>query len=426
MSKLERYRWDAYNCIRCSNCKWVDPIWMQSQRYAKICPSSVRYVFDAYSGKGRFDAALGVMNGELDFTPKLLDIIYKCTMGGGCDVMCKRNIDLELIETFQELRAECYRRGKTLPQHDILVASIKDNDNPWGVLRENKFRWLEGVKVKDATKGKSEVLFFAGCAPQDDRVRQVPMSSIKILQHAGVDVGILGEQERCCGFFAYQVGERQMAIDLIKNNIETFNRLGISTLVTACATCFGAFQAVYPAYGQLNFKVLHISQLIEQLLQGDRLKFPNRQDMKVTYHDPCYLGRMGEPYVHWEGTRGDFGRLDPPKELRQGTGGVYEPPRNVLKSIPGLQLVETERMKENTWCCGAGGGVKTAYPDFALWTAEERLQEVQETGAEALVTCCPHCETNFRDTIEQNKRNIKVYDLVDLVLLAMQEKEQGW
>jgi len=423
MSKLEKYRWDAHNCIHCSYCMWIDHVYMKSYRYAKICPSSVRYVFDAYSGKGRLDAALGVMNGELDFTPQLLDVIYKCTMGGACDTMCKRSIDLEVIETIQELRAECYRRGKTLPLHDTMVASVRDNDNPWTVPRENKFRWLDGVK--EATKDKAEVLFFAGCAPQDDRVRQVPQNSMEILRRAGADVGILGEQEKCCGFFAYQVGERQVAVDLIKNNIETFNNLGINTLITACAACFGIFQGVYPAYGQMNFKVMHISQLIEQLLKEGKLTLSNHQDIRVTYHDPCHLGRMGEPYVRWEGTRGEFGRLNPPKSFRRGTHGVYESPRNVLKSIPGLQLVEMERIKENAWCCGAGGGVKTAYPDFALWTAEERLQEMGETGAEALVTCCPHCETNFRDTIEQKNGTMKVYDLVELVLPAIQGKEQG-
>ncbi len=418
MSELEKYHWDAYNCIHCSNCMWVDPVYVKSYRFAQICPSSVRYVFDAYSGKGRFDAALGVMNGKLEFTPQLLDIIYKCTMGGACDTMCKRNIDLEVIYTLGELRAEGYRRGKTLPQHDIMVASVRDNDNPWGVPRENKFSWLESVLVKDITRDKADVLFFAGCAPQDDRVRSVPRSSLALLERAGVDVGILGEQEKCCGFFPYQVGERQVATDLIKNNIETFNNLGISTLVTACAACFGAFQAVYPAYGELNFEVLHISQLLEQLLQEGKLSFSNRLDMKVTYHDPCHLGRMGEPYVHWEGTRGDYGRQIPPKELRRGTYGIYEPPRNVLKTIPGLQLVEMERVRENAWCCGAGGGVKTAYPDFARWTAEARLQEMRETGAEALVTCCPHCETNFRDALEPKNGRLKVYDLVELALEA--------
>ncbi|MFH0913677.1 MAG: heterodisulfide reductase-related iron-sulfur binding cluster [Chloroflexota bacterium] len=419
MSGLEKYRWDAHNCIHCSNCMWVDHVYLRSHRYSTICPSSVRYVFDAYTGKGRFDAALGVLNKELNFTPKLLDIIYRCSMGGGCDAMCKRNLDLELIETFQELRAECYRQGKTLPQHDAMVASIKDKDNPWDVPREQKYRWLEGVKAKDITREKAEVLFFAGCSPKDDRLLSVPRDSLALLQQAGLDVGILGRQEKCCGFSAWEVGEREVSVNLIRENIETFNRLGISTLVTSCAMCFGALVATYPAYGQFNFKVLHISQMLEQLIKEGKLKLTKPINMKVTYQDPCHLGRLGEPYVRWEGTRGPFGRQIPPKELRRGTYGVYDPPRNVLKAIPGINLVEMERFKENAWCCGSGGGVKTAYPDFALWTAQERLEEMLETGAEALVTACPNCEANFRDSIEEAGANIKVYDIVELVRQAL-------
>lgn len=419
---LEDVRYDAENCNRCSNCKWMDHVYMKSYRYAKVCPSSARYIFDAYSAQGRLDLALGVMDGGLDYTPALLDIIYKCTMGGACDTMCKRCIDLEVLEVLEELRAEAYRRGKTLPQHDAMVANIENFDNPWGKSRESKFRWLEQVDVKDVTKERSEVLFFAGCTPQDTSVQQVPQNSIEVLKRAGVDIGVLGEQEKCCGAFAYQVGEREVAVDLIRDNIDTFNKLGISTLVSSCAVCFGTFQAIYPAYGKMNFKVVHISQLLDQLLQEGKLKFSQSLDTKVTYHDPCHLGRMGEPYVWWEGTRGTFGRLNPPKELRRGTYGVYEPPRNVLRSIPGLQLVEMERIKENAWCCGAGGGVKTAYNDFALWSAHERLQEMKETGAQVLVTCCPHCLINFKDSINQNKENIEVYDLVELAAEVIRKR----
>ena len=141
--------------------------------------------------------------------------------------------------------------------------------------------------------------------------------------------------------------------------------------------------------------------------------------MKATYHDPCHLGRMGEPYVHWEGTRGEFGKLSPPKEYRRGTYGTYEPPRNLLKSIPGLQLVEMERMKENAWCCGAGGGVKEAYPDFSLWTAKERIGEAKSVGAEAIVTACPWCERNLIDAISETGDSIKIYDVIELIVQAI-------
>jgi Fe-S oxidoreductase len=114
-----------------------------------------------------------------------------------------------------------------------------------------------------------------------------------------------------------------------------------------------------------------------------------------------------------------FGIYDPPKELRRGTHGVYEPPRNILKSIPGVTLVDMQRIKEYSWCCGSGGGVKSAYPDFALWAAQERVEEAKATGAEALVTSCPWCESNFRDAIQESNEEMKLYSLVDLVSQAV-------
>jgi Fe-S oxidoreductase len=157
------------------------------------------------------------------------------------------------------------------------------------------------------------------------------------------------------------------------------------------------------------------------LIKEGKIKLTKKVPMKVTYHDPCHLGRLGEPYIHWKGvekkTLGDMLVVvhDPPKEYRRGTSGVYEPPRDVLKSIPDLRLVEMERIKEYAWCCGAGGGVIDAFPDYASWTASERLREAKATGAEAMVTACPWCQRNFKDAIKQNGDRFKVYDIVELV-----------
>ena len=145
--------------------------------------------------------------------------------------------------------------------------------------------------------------------------------------------------------------------------------------------------------------------------------------MTVTYHDPCHLGRLGEPYVPWQGTRekiyGQIPVWKPSRPRYTGAWGVYAPPRSVLASIPGLTLVEMERIREYAWCCGAGGGVLEAYPDFASWTAAERLGEANATGAEAIVSACPWCESNFADAAESQDEKIQVYDIIDLVQMAL-------
>ena len=143
--------------------------------------------------------------------------------------------------------------------------------------------------------------------------------------------------------------------------------------------------------------------------------------MTVTYHDPCYLGRLGEPWIQWEGKRipGYKFVFDPPKEYRRGTHGIYQPPREVLASIPGLKLAEMDRIKEYAWCCGAGGGVIDAHPDFAVWTGTERLKEAQAVEAEAIVSACGWCQRNFRDAAAESGIDMPVYDIIELVQKAI-------
>jgi Fe-S oxidoreductase len=173
--------------------------------------------------------------------------------------------------------------------------------------------------------------------------------------------------------------------------------------------------------GALN--VLHITEYLDQLIKAGTLKLNKKVPMRVTYHDPCHLGRMGEPFIPWKGVEKKVFKqiwiYDPPKPWRKGTNGVYQPPRDVLQSIPGVELAEMKRIKEYAWCCGAGGGVIDAYPEFAAWTALERIEEAKTTGSEALVTACPWCKRNFTDAIKASGERLKVFDIIELVEQAV-------
>jgi Fe-S oxidoreductase len=164
-------------------------------------------------------------------------------------------------------------------------------------------------------------------------------------------------------------------------------------------------------------------EFVDTLIRDGRLKFTRAVPMKVTYHDPCHLGRQGETYVPWNGKEKKiFGQAvvyDPPRPRYNGAFGVYEPPRRVLRAIPGLELVEMERNREAAWCCGAGGGAREAFPDFSNWTAKERLEEAAATGAEAIVTACPWCERNFLDALQNGGAKLKVLDVMQLVERAL-------
>jgi Fe-S oxidoreductase len=199
-------------------------------------------------------------------------------------------------------------------------------------------------------------------------------------------------------------------------------KAGIKTLVTGCADGYQAFKVLYDQFDlKGNLEVLHISEYIAKLIKAGKLKPRKKVALSVTYHDPCRLGRLGEPWIHWNGKKipGDRFVFDPPKEYRRGTKGIYEPPRDVIKSIPGIKLTEMTRIKEYAWCCGAGGGVNESNPGFAQWTAQERIKEAVSTGAEAIVTACPWCEKTFNDAIKESGSSLKVYDIVELAEKAI-------
>ncbi len=240
---------------------------------------------------------------------------------------------------------------------------------------------------------------------------------------AGVDFGIAGDAETCCGGRAYQMGFTKEFLAQAKKNMALVKKAGVRTVVTACADGYQAFKVFYDKHGlKGDLEVLHITEYIDRLLSEGRLKLSKKVDMAVTYHDPCRLGRLGEPWIHWQGKKkpGDRFVFDPPKAYRRGSHGIYEPPRRVLRSIPGLKLAEMTRIKEYAWCCGAGGGVGESNPEFAAWTALKRLEEAKSTGAEAVVTACPWCEQTFKRAVEQSGSALTVYDIVELVERAIQ------
>jgi Fe-S oxidoreductase len=163
--------------------------------------------------------------------------------------------------------------------------------------------------------------------------------------------------------------------------------------VFSCSDGLSHLKLLYPRVTiKMNFEVVHMVEYLDQLIKEGKIKFTRNVPIKVTYHDPCHLGRYA---------------------------GIYEPPRDILRSIPGLELIEMERSREYSWCCGAGAGVKQAYPDFSLWTAKERIKEAKETGATALVTSCPWCLRNFKDAIKESGEKLDVYDIAEIARRAL-------
>jgi Fe-S oxidoreductase len=390
--------------------------------FSYVCPSISRYNFHSYSGGGRVNIGAAMLKNGFNYTDKLLHIVYNCQMCGGCDTSCKYAMDMEVLAPINEFRIKCVEEGKTNPALEKVIGGLRRTGSMVPV-KGKRGDWAVDLNVKNALKEKVDVLYHVGCLTSFDKdMWKLAKAAVKIFEKAGVNFGIAGDAETCCGGRAYQMGYQDDFLNQAKRNMAMIKKAGVKTLVTGCADGYQAFKVLYDKFDlKGDLEVLHITEYIARLIKSGQLKPNKKVNLTVTYHDPCYLGRLGEPWIHWKGTKvpGDRFVFDPPKEYRRGTKGVYEPPRDVLKAIPGVKLTEMTRIKEYSWCCGAGGGVNDSNPDFAKWTAKKRIDEAVSTGAEALVSACPWCEKTFNAALKESGADLKVYDIVELVAKAI-------
>ena len=338
-----------------------------------------------------------------------------CTMCGACDVNCKSVRDMEVLDTILALRARCAEDGQLPEAHQETALNIASSHNIYGWPHQQRLSWLPTDAGLDEN---ADTVYFAGCAAAYE-YPDIARDTVKILKAGGLSFKVLGDDEYCCGEPLWRTGQTDEAKKLIERNMAAFKKHGVKTIITSCAECYGAFKNGYPRFAEMDIKVLHISEVIDALIKDGRLKLGRLPAIKAAYHDPCMLGRQSETYVPWQGVIRPYGLHEPPKIWRRGTNGVYDEPRAVLGAIPGVELVEMVRNEENSYCCGAGGGVSRAFPEFARWTAAERVREAESTGADAVVSCCPFCRSSFESALPDCTRGLRYYDLTELVAQAL-------
>jgi Fe-S oxidoreductase len=389
---LENIKEWLYGCTHCGACKDIVEIFIPS------CPAGERFQLESYFPSGQILTARAISEGIMNLSDdELRERIYACTGCLSCEQVCGVYHHRHIFEIVHAVRVEAVTRGYLNPGYMVMIDSLKREDNVFGKPKSGRGDWAKGLKVKEAGREPAEVLYHAGCMLSfEPDLREVPRSVIEIMNRAGVDIGIMGREENCCGARPYETGYLGEFTKYAEHSADTFNALGVKKVVTSCSDGYAAFKNLYPALGiRMNFEVQHVVEYLEQLIGEGKLKPAKKVPMKVTYHDPCHLGR------------------------HLGEGGLYDAPRNVLGKVPGLELVEMTRSRENSWCCGAGAGVSQSDPDFAMWTAGERLLEAKATGAEAIVTGCPWCEKNFKDAAKKHGLDIKVYDIAEIIRKAI-------
>ena len=405
-------------CSNCSFCKFIPFDVVKSIRFAENCPSGCYNNFNTAFARGRFQLALAINNGEVGYTDEVTRIVHECMSCGACDVSCKVcRYNLEPLEHAIEMKNDAIKNGKVLPGQLEMIESLKAEKTMMiGEKKANRAAWLGDLKVKNALDG-AEVIFFPGCRySYDEKLFADAQGALKIVMATGADVGVMGDADMCCAGRAYQQGFYDEFNAQAEANIKAIEKTGAKLIVTPCADCYHAFKRLYPKLG-LKVEVLHITEFIDKALADGTLKLSKKLGYTVTYHDPCHLGRQGDPYVAWNGQekkiRNQIHTWDPPRPRYIGAHGIYEAPRNVIKAT-GCTLVEMERIMEYSWCCGAGSGCSVHSPELSSYTANERIEEAKATGAAIIATACPWCKANF-----ENAGGMEVKDILELVLEAM-------
>jgi Fe-S oxidoreductase len=318
--------------------------------------------------------------------------LWRCVTCNNCVIHCPRG--LHIIDILRCMRMMMNETGSIPPSLKGPLGSASNRGNPWSGDPEERTSWAKDLETAPFHEGM-EYLFFTCCThAYDARNQKAAKALIRVLKAAGVDFGVLQESEQCCGDAIRKMGGEEVFSKLMDNNMGVFEEKGVKRILTASPHCYNAFSKDYVQFGGV-YQVRHYTQILEEILAEGLLSPVRELGKTVTYHDPCYLGRHN---------------------------GIYEPPRRVLRAVPGVDLVEMERNRDNSLCCGGGGG--------GLWNevptderfAILRVKEALEAGAEVMAAACPYCIIMFEDAVKTlgKEEEIRVADIAELVMESLE------
>jgi Fe-S oxidoreductase/nitrate reductase gamma subunit len=397
VGQVEQFPWkglfDSYSCTECGRCSDSCPATFTGK------PLQPRLVIHdikvnlLHNGKKGGVSPLSLVGAEGEGSVAE-EVLWECTTCGACMEVCP--VFIEHVPRIVDMRRYLVETKAKFPEELLtLFENMEQRSNPWGIAPAERTKWAAEIEVQPFEAGKTEYLFYTGCAGAlDARNRHTTLSMAKILDKSGVSWGTLGRDELCCGDSVRRLGNEYVFDQMAQANIKMFAEKGVKKIITQCPHCYSTLKNDYKQYGA-ELEVVHHTEFINRLLQDGRLKLnvPNSTG-NVVFHDSCYLGRYN---------------------------ALYEAPRQVIAAATGRAPVEMERNRDNAFCCGAGGG--------RMWMEEKegtlinvaRVEEALATQADTVCVCCPYCMTMFDDGLKDKEADAKVQvlDLAEIVASAL-------
>jgi Fe-S oxidoreductase len=392
---------------------------VRSQRFSSICPSYFEYRFHSHSGEGRLVMAMSLTNKRIAaISDAARDAIFQCNLCGGCDVSVKLHSDIETLAGMYALRAESFRRAGPLPGHRRLLERLDQVGHPLPD-EGRKGDWIRDSGRSAGMNGAKTLLFVGDRYALQARHRQTLLHLIELLERAGATFGLLGDDEPSTGRVALDVGDEERFDRQAHRVAAAIRASGADTVVCADALDFNTIRAHLPKVEYLGgVQSVHAVEILDGLVAEKKI-IPRRPlQARVAYHDPDTLGRLSEPFQHWEGemkkVMGQLVVYDPPRPVNRGTYGVYDPPRRLLGAIPGVELVEFQRRREYAFSCDDAGTLRAAgWDEFVDNIARHRMEEACEVGAQIVASACPSSENNLAAVAGDFA--IRVANVVDLL-----------
>jgi len=436
MERLEELKMDIYKCIHCKACRSAysgepdrEGIGEFTGKQGTVlyegivdaCPAGIEYGWEAFWNAGKMWIARAILTGDLEINEEVRDVILPCITCGQCSAQCENKI--QTVDIIEALRAACVEAGvPMIEKHELVNRLVKELNNPYGGKAEERFKWAKDAGLEKHINNKdAKIGYYVGCTASYRQI-EVAVATAKVFEKLGIDFTLI-EDEVCCGSPFFRIGAVDTAQELMNKNLESFKHLDM--VYFSCAGCYRTITIDYPKWmpegEKLPFETKHAFELVSRLITEGKIKFKPNKELKgkvVTYHDPCHTGRHFAIDMEQEMIKKSKNLMMDMRKIKQRINDWFDIPRVILRKLEedvGIKFKEMYRIKLDSMCCGAGGGVRAGYPEFSLKTASLRCDEANAVGADILTTECPFCWRNLSDANDQYEHGMQVMGVLEMI-----------